>query len=252
MSYEQTFFEHIQSGSRRSATRMIPVIQEIFAAQSILDVGCGTGEWLSVFKTSPGVSTVKGVDGNYVSRELLAIDNSEFFPIDLLKPFDLSEKFDLVISLEVAEHLPFSSAAAFVKSLVKHSDAIVFSAAIPGQGGVQHINEQYPEFWSSLFAECSYDTFDCIRPKIANIRDIEWWYRQNCLVFAKRDSQAWNSLRSKHPIVTGSRLSKIASDFFISQRFYRDLVLPFRPFSLVCGLAWKEIKYAARNFLHPR
>jgi 2-polyprenyl-3-methyl-5-hydroxy-6-metoxy-1,4-benzoquinol methylase len=65
----------------------------------------------------------------------------------LIQPLDLEKEFDLVVSLEVAEHLPASAADQFVNTLVKHGKKILFSAAIPGQGGQDHLNEQWPDYW---------------------------------------------------------------------------------------------------------
>jgi hypothetical protein len=92
-----------------------------------------------------------------------------------------------VISLEVAEHLPESSAAGFIHSLTQHGDIIVFSAALPGQGGQNHINEQWKDYWISYFNAEGYKVFDLIRPLIWNNLLVDWWYKQNIMVFAKSD-----------------------------------------------------------------
>lgn len=132
---------------------------------------------------------VLGLDGDYVEKELLAkyISNNEFKATDLTQPFDLKRKFDLIISLEVAEHLPEDSAENFIKSLCKHGDIIVFSAAIPGQGGQNHINEQWRFYWCEKFASFNYKAFDILRPRIWNIEKVNWWYKQNVLIFSKHD-----------------------------------------------------------------
>ena len=105
-------------------------------------------------------------------------------------PFDLKRKFDLVISLEVAEHLHESSAAGFISSLVKHGDTIIFSAAIPGQGGQNHLNEQWMKYWIDLFAVHGYAVYDLIRPRIWDIEEVEYWYKQNMIVISKHDLSA--------------------------------------------------------------
>ena len=38
-----------------------------------------------------------------------------------------------------------------VATITKHGDAVLFSAAIPGQGGQDHLNEQWPEYWQKKF-----------------------------------------------------------------------------------------------------
>lgn len=171
-----------------SPEKVVPILIEMFNPRSILDVGCGIGTWLHSFARR-GITDLIGVDGDYVDRTMLAqyLDIKKFQPIDLTNPFDLKRKFDLVISLEVAEHLPESSADGFVRTLIRHSDLIAFSAAIPGQGGQNHLNEQWKQYWIEKFALYNFMPFDLIRPKIWNIKEIDWWYKQNMIIFSNRN-----------------------------------------------------------------
>lgn len=152
---------------------------------SVLDVGCGTGTWLKVFQESYEGIEVLGIDGAYVDRDQLVIDEKNFKPRDLREPFNLQRRFDLVLCLEVAEHLPESCAADLIASLCGHSDRIIFSAAVPGQGGQNHINEQWPAYWRALFEKQGYAMRDAIRPAIWNNREVDVWYRQNMFVYVK-------------------------------------------------------------------
>jgi SAM-dependent methyltransferase len=159
---------------------------ELFRIESVLDVGCGLGTWLTVF-LEKGVREVCGIDGDYVDRSKLQIPENYFLATDLRKPFELGRKFDLVLSLEVAEHLPKYSAESFVSSLCRHSDRIVFSAAIPGQGGQNHLNEQWIGFWEFFFQKNGFHLVDAIRPKIWNEAAVDVWYRQNMFLFVRED-----------------------------------------------------------------
>lgn len=172
----------------QSADIIVPLILNLLQIESVLDVGCGIGTWTHVFKKK-GVKAVFGVDGDYVDRELLFkyIDQSEFYAVDLELPFTLDKKFDLVLSLEVAEHLKETSADNFIDSICKHADTVLFSAAIPGQGGQNHINEQWPTYWIEKFAKNGYRVYDPIRPLIWNNPQIDIWYRQNILLFSKQE-----------------------------------------------------------------
>ena len=165
---------------------VVPILIDLIKPASILDVGCGIGTWLSVFNKE-GVKDYFGIDGDYVNKEMLSgfIDPDHFAPVDLSGPFDLKRKFDLLICLEVAEHLPPETAEQFIKSLVIHADRIVFSAAVPGQGGQDHLNEQWPEYWVTLFARHNYLCYDIIRPLIWDKPEVNWWYQQNMFVFSK-------------------------------------------------------------------
>lgn len=155
--------------------------------QSVLDVGCGTGTWLKVFRDSLGLFDILGLDGSYLDRGQLEIEESMFMEWDLRHPFDLGRGFDLVICLEVAEHLPESSAADLVDSLCRHSNRILFSAAIPGQGGQNHLNEQWSEYWQAHFLRRGYNLVDAVRPKIWNEEEVDIWYRQNIFLFLKQN-----------------------------------------------------------------
>jgi hypothetical protein len=134
-----------------------------------------------------GVSEIKGFDGAWVDKKTLKISQDCFTVTELDKSVPVDKKYDLAISLEVAEHLPKESAALFVDSLTNASDIILFSAAIPFQGGVNHINEQWPEYWDRLFREKEYIAVDFLRRKIWNEKGIAPWYRQNVMIFCKKE-----------------------------------------------------------------
>ncbi len=168
-----------------AAEAVLPILFEKYKPISVLDVGCGLGNWAAIAKKM-GVPKILGIDGYYVNKSLLKINQEEFLAIDLKESFDLKHQFDLVICLEVAEHLPIQSAEKFVSSLINHSDVILFSAAIPGQGGQFHINEQWPSFWQQLFEKNGYEMIDFFRNKIWNNSQIDPWYRQNLFLVVKK------------------------------------------------------------------
>jgi hypothetical protein len=191
--YDQTFFEHQQRGSRLSAAHVVPLVMNLVHPHSVVDVGCGVAPWLSVFVEN-GISDYLGIDGDYVDRSLLRIPVSHFEVRDLSQPFSVDRQFDLVVSLEVAEHLPESSAAGFVKSLTKLGKTVLFSAAIPSQGGTDHVNEQWPEYWRDIFAAQEYSLIDYFRNKIWLNEQIEPWYRQNLLFYVKNEQMSSSPL----------------------------------------------------------
>lgn len=184
-----------------AAEQVLPVLFEIYNPSTIIDVGCGLGNWIAVAKSISGAK-ITGVDGDYVNRSLLKIDENEFVEKDLTKPFNLNQKFDLAICLEVAEHLPESSAEGFIQSLTNHSDVIMFSAALPGQGGQNHINEQWPSYWQEHFNRCGFEMIDFFRFKIWNNPKIEYWYKQNLfLVVRKGHALAKNESQTAYSLV---------------------------------------------------
>ena len=182
--YTTAFYKKQSDGSARSAARIVPVVLDLATGiQSVVDVGCGVGTFLAEFQEH-GVGFVQGVDGDYVNRAMLRIAEDRFVARDLTERLSLDRRFDLAISLEVAEHLPGTRARSFVEDLSRLSDLILFSAAIPGQGGTHHVNEQWQEYWANQFKELGYQAIDAIRSRIWNIEDIEPWYRQNIILYA--------------------------------------------------------------------
>jgi SAM-dependent methyltransferase len=148
-----------------------------------VDVGCGTGIWLAALREK-GVADVFGVDGPWVPKELLAVPETMFLEYDLTEPLALDRRFDLALCLEAAEHLPTEAAAVLVDSLVRLAPIVVFSAAVPGQGGHGHLNEQWPGYWKDLFAVHGYQCSTALRNRLWHSEEIESWYRQNFLCFA--------------------------------------------------------------------
>lgn len=186
MTYDEAFYRDIEGGSRRSAQEVIPVLLKLIQPSCVVDVGCGVGAWLSVVKEH-GIEDVLGVDGKWVNRAMLKIPGTQFLEMDLTRPIRLLRRFDLVMSLEVAEHLPSACADTFIDSLVNLGAVVLFSAAVPFQGGTHHINEQWPDYWVQRFERRGYVSIDCIRPHIWNNERVDWWYAQNILLFASRD-----------------------------------------------------------------
>ena len=165
---------------------VVPLVMKLVKPSSVLDVGCGTGTWLKVFRQQ-GIKDVIGVDGDYVNRSQLVIDETEFRNADLMQPLDLGRKFDLVVSLEVAEHLEEPHADPFVDSLIRHSDVILFSAAIKGQGGFNHVNEQFAPYWAKKFEARGFNFYDVIRPGIWWNNQVDWWYKQNIFLVSRHN-----------------------------------------------------------------
>ncbi|MBX9974026.1 methyltransferase domain-containing protein [Cytobacillus firmus] len=184
--YSKEFFNKYEKESRKSAEQIVPIVMDLINPLSVVDVGCGVGNWLSVFRNN-GVEEILGIDGDYVDSSQLKIPESHFYPFNLENPIKIDKKFDLVISLEVAEHLPSTCADTFVESLVNLGPIILFSAAVPNQGGVNHVNEQWPQYWVDRFKSHGYKVIDCIRYKIWDNRDVGGCYTQNTLIFIKQD-----------------------------------------------------------------
>lgn len=184
MAYNKKFFDDLKEQSLKSAKHVVPIVMDYLKITSVVDYGCGSGSWLRTFQDF-GVENIRGYDGNWVNTNDLNIDSSNFFRIDLNQKMSVEEKFDLAVSLEVGEHLKPEAADLLVDVLTSSSNFVLFSAAIPFQGGTYHINEQWPEYWCQKFIERGFYPIDCIRPKIWNNPDVDFWFSQNIILYVK-------------------------------------------------------------------
>lgn len=202
MSYSKKFFLSQSVASTRSSERILPTILKSIRPRSVLDIGCGRGGWLHIAHNC-GVSEIFGVDGKWAAKAGLLIDEDRFYAHDLATTLDLRRRFDLAMSIEVAEHIPNSSAGIFVDNLCRHSDLVLFSAALPGQGGRSHVNEQPLRFWINKFSERSYVFLDLLRPFFWNDAKIGACYRQNVVLFVHQPRVA--AVRAAVEAQVGSR-----------------------------------------------
>jgi SAM-dependent methyltransferase len=180
--YKASFFQEHVSGSLASARTMLPILFQYYQPQSVIDIGCGLGPWLKA-AVELGAGDVLGIDGDYIDRNALLIPEENFHPADLQQRIQVNRRFDLAISMEVAEHLPYSRSETFIEDLVSLSGVVLFSAALPYQGGTDHINEQWLEFWAILFQRHSYAPYDFLRRQCWSNPDVEYWYSQNAVIF---------------------------------------------------------------------
>lgn len=184
LGYERDYFIARQHGWTASAEVVAQRIMELFPITSVVEVGCGTANLLAAFRRR-GAADVLGLDGPNVPYDLLCIPQTHVRRWDLDQLAPLPRRFDLACTLEVAEHLPAARAADFVRLLVEAAPVVLFGAAIPGQGGPGHVNEQRQSWWAERFAAHGYLPVDCIRPVLWRVPDMEWYYAQNILVYCR-------------------------------------------------------------------
>jgi SAM-dependent methyltransferase len=182
--YNDDFFELIEAGSLRSARRVIPEVLRLTQAKSVVDFGCGVGTWLAAVQEC-GIEDVVGIDGTYVSRERLKIPASCYDPQDLTQRVQVARRFDLAVCLEVAEHLPESRADSLIEDIARTTDAVLFSAAIPGQFGTGHINEQWPDYWAQRFLKHGFFALDTLRERFWSDPSVETHYKQNSILYLR-------------------------------------------------------------------
>lgn len=192
--YNENFYKNRHKNTLYSAQKIISIVYSIIPQQKItsaLDFGCGIGTWLSVVKNKN--CKITGIDGSWVPKQYLVIPQQNFLSIDISQSLNetsselqLLSKHDFSISLEVAEHINQNLSDKFIEFLTEKSDYILFSAAIPGQTGDGHVNEQWPSYWAEKFDYYGFELFDVIRHEIWDDEQIPFWYRQNCFLGARK------------------------------------------------------------------
>lgn len=179
------YFHSQETHNLKAPGIIVPFLIEQYKPTSILDVGCGIGTFLYIFQKE-GIEDILGIDGEWVDISKLYISRDKFKTADLESGFDLKRKFDLILCLEVAEHLNENAANRFIKSLTDHGDIIIFSAALPGQGGDNHLNEKPFAYWQKKFEQYDYFFADIFRERFWNNENVNWWYKQNMFLVVKK------------------------------------------------------------------
>ena len=221
-AYSKTFYEQQADGSLESARVTVPILLRYFCIKSVIDIGCGVGTWLRAFQEN-GISDIVGVDGPHIDTATLMIEKDAFTAADLRTEFQIPRRFDLAVSLEVAEHLAEDNSARFVQRLTDAAPIVLFSAAIPGQPGTGHINMQWQDYWRAIFASFGYVAFDMIRPSVWGRRDVHYWYQQNTIVYcADRAVTALSDLPSASERLS---LNVVHPELYEFQRRYSELHL---------------------------
>lgn len=170
----------------KSPRTILPLLLQHVEVLSAIDVGCHHGPWTRTL-LDKGVNAW-GVDVWDWDPGELMFPKKRLILHDLKKPWENNVRYDLVLSLEVGEHIEPEHVNTYLDTLCKLGDLVLFSAALPGQGGDYHVNEQWLEFWIERFARRGYGWCDPFRSKIWNDHNVQWWYRQNIVLFANADA----------------------------------------------------------------
>jgi SAM-dependent methyltransferase len=187
--YNDSFFSVARHESVLGDTPQIlaETVFTFYKPKTVIDFGCGCGIYLREFEHLG--AEVFGIDGSPAAQRNLAIDQKKFLLADLTQPVSVQKKYDCAISFEVAEHIPTNASETLVDNITRASNLVVFTAAHVGQGGHDHINEQDPEFWVSLFQKKGFEFLSEDTKKIRKAlagADAIFWLADNISVFRRR------------------------------------------------------------------
>ena len=201
--------------NQRAARRVVPVIVERFRPKRVIDVGCGLGTWMRVFAELG--CEARGLEGEVIPAAMLDVPPDWVQVVDLEAGRAGLDKFDLALCLEVAEHLSPEGGDRLIDLLTSAADVVVFGAAVPGQGGDHHVNEQWPEYWRSRFHARGFSFEDELRELFWDDEDVDWWYRQNMFLARRGGGTSGTARALVHP---GLLKKKVA----IEDNFYRGRI----------------------------
>lgn len=226
--YDSGFYDKQKDGSYQSAKIILGILFKAIKVRSIVDVGCGVGTWLRAAKEL-GCKECLGIEGDWVANKVIIKNGIIIKTQDLENKLQIKKKYDLAISMEVAEHLTPKRADSFVRDLCRCSDIVLFSAAVPGQMGVNHLNEKPISFWAKLFLKQNFIPVDLIRPLIYGTLNIKIWYRRNSILYIstrrlertilKTRNQLFNHLDIMPPNSIVSTLKKLLFYFNLLRHF---------------------------------
>lgn len=165
--YNKKFFDYIDNQSFESAKIILNEVRKLINFNSVIDVGCGTGSWLRAAHTLSEKINSIGIDGEY-AKNTFKCKEAQFISFDLEQNFEnkINYKSDLVICMEVAEHLKPDRSTTFIENLCNFSDIILFGAAVKHQRGTLHINEQPQSYWIDKFKKNNYSPYYLPRKKL--------------------------------------------------------------------------------------
>jgi cyclopropane fatty-acyl-phospholipid synthase-like methyltransferase len=221
--YNNNFYSEMSTYASDSAKVIVPMLLDKYSIDSVIDFGCGDGQFVEEFLRS-GLKEVIGIEGDWI-RNVVDWQQMPWLKIaNLQNVQDFERKFDLAVCLEVAEHLESTYAVNLIESLTNASDLVLFSAAIPGQGGTNHINLKYPDYWAELFFQRGFTLAWDPRTILWKNRLVAPWYKQNCLVFAKSTSNAFQKIEPvvfRHPEI----FPELQSNLYRARKLLKKILI---------------------------
>jgi hypothetical protein len=186
--YTKEWYLSISESSYVSATHMLGYIFHSigFIPRSIIDIGGGAGAFAAPFYEA-GIKDITILDGEWVKDAVQFLPPNCFIYHDLTKPYFPTRKYDMAICCEVIEHIDDQHSDTVLDTITRCSDVCLWSAALPGQGGLNHVNEREESYWEEKFLHRGFIKFDILRNRLTHFNDnfISFWYRQNIMFYCR-------------------------------------------------------------------
>jgi 2-polyprenyl-3-methyl-5-hydroxy-6-metoxy-1,4-benzoquinol methylase len=184
--YDKYFYEDANDLKKKSSQQFAEIIVSFFDFQNIFDIGCGCALYIEEFHRLG--KEVLGCDGSLEAVKL-ASEDFTVFQYDVTKPLWLNRTFDLILCIEVAEHIHRKSSLQLIDNCTNSGNRVIFTAAPPGQGGVGHINERPREFWIKLFERNGFFYEKKLSAEVRKMmkqHNVVEWITNNLMSFQKK------------------------------------------------------------------
>lgn len=181
-------YGNINVEEKPQANNIADWIKEVVSPKKVIDIGCGPGTYVYSMRNkglnSFGYDLDERVDGKkFLTRKSI---------------FDIEDNADMLICMEVAEHIPAQFSQKIVDKLVGMLDnagILLFTAGHIGQGGVDHINCRPKEYWEHLFTKKSLIRCPTLENQLQlyiKRSNYMGWLLTNFMIFYKDDPSSNN------------------------------------------------------------
>jgi len=184
--YDDKYYDFSKDVTAGFVKEFVQMLVEDFKPKSVLDVGCGMGLYVNEFDKL-GID-VQGFDGSPAAIRQTVAKKNLVWQEDIRDLDTSDKKYDMVLCVEVAEHIPKKYANKLVKHLTSAGDLVIFSASPKGLGGTNHINEQPIEYWLDKFGDCGFDYWGEETSELAfkiKEKGMPHWLWQDIMIFRK-------------------------------------------------------------------
>jgi SAM-dependent methyltransferase len=157
-----------------------PALVEFCRGLSVVDFGCGLGTYVAAMRLA-GIDA-RGYDGNPHTAELTG---GSCGVLDLTERHWLGRAFDVVVCLEVLEHIPGAMESLALDNLDRHCGRwLVLSWAAPDQGGHGHVNERPADYVAEAMLGRGFEREKKHRDRL-RAAAFRGWHRRNLTVWRR-------------------------------------------------------------------
>lgn len=184
-NYSKEYYKSINKDESAQAKALGEILIKLYRPNSVVDIGCGTGLYLSQFKC---IQYGFDISPDAFDPEVIQVERGLVDIRDLTQPMNVNIKSDLAICLEVVEHIGSENADILIENISKWSDTIVMTAAPPGQAGLNHVNCQPMSYWEEKMAKYGFkrdyhDEYQVVSHVAATPHTV--WIIRNLMIFKK-------------------------------------------------------------------